>query len=146
MSKQSHQKPFIVKATLAGVLSGILLGVFMKGIERVTEVKVYTLLLNIDYIPIINRIAFPEIIEFLFHIIISILLSIILLMIIRYKRLNPKKVISFVLLVSIVVGLLLFPTTALSERTPDLASISALIYWLIGHALYGAVLGVLLRR
>jgi len=40
---------FVVKGSIAGVLSGILLGLFLKTIEIRWNIKVYTLLLNIDY-------------------------------------------------------------------------------------------------
>ena len=37
-----------------------------------TGYKVYTLLLNIDYIPILNEFKFPEVVEVIFHLIVSV--------------------------------------------------------------------------
>ena len=137
----------IQKAGLYGLLSGIFLAVFFKIIERATHLKVYTLLLNVDYIPVINQYHFPEIIEVAFHLVISILLSISLAFVLYSKRASRRKtIISWCTAVCLLIGLLLFPTTALSDRTPPITSMPALSYWLVGHGLYGVMLGCLFAR
>ena len=37
---------------IIGLISGALLGLFLKWMQAITEIKVYTLLLNVDFIPI----------------------------------------------------------------------------------------------
>lgn len=136
----------LVKATFAGVISGIVLGLFLKAIEQLTSLKVYTLLLNIDYIPLLNRMSLPEILEFTLHLIISILMSICLSIYLQSRHWSPGKNIYSVMIVSLIVAVILYSTTTLSERTPEITDIPALFVWLLGHAIYGWILGWLLRK
>jgi len=78
------------KSVLYGIVSGIVLTIFMKMIEQLTLYKVYTLLLNVDYIPILNRYQFSEIIEVGFHIAISIVLSLSLYLLIIYLKMVSR--------------------------------------------------------
>ena len=106
--------------------------------------KVYTLLLNVDYIPFVNQFNFPEIVEVSFHLIVSIVLSVCLSIFIAYLKIElPNKVLLFYTGISFLIGLLLFPTTALSTRTPPITSIPSLTYWLAGHVLFGLILAIL---
>jgi len=133
------------KSVLYGIVSGILLTIILKLIESLTLYKVYTLLLNVDYIPILNQYEFPELIEVGFHLIVSIVLSICLyLLIIKTNIISRNKIIFLSTSVCIFIGIAIFPTTALSNRTPSITSIPAILYWLAGHALYGYALGYLL--
>ncbi|KZO00034.1 hypothetical protein ACP2W0_02330 [Pseudobacillus badius] len=137
----------IAKAGWYGLIAGIILSIVFKLIEQITQVKVYTLLLNVDYIPIINRYYFPEIIEVSFHLVVSILLSMVLLAVLQHERVTTGgHILAWCTAICTLIGLLLFPTTALSDRTPAVTSIPALSYWLAGHALYGLVLGFLFKR
>jgi hypothetical protein len=134
----------LTKAAFAGILAGLVLGLLFKSIEQLTSLKVYTLLLNVDYIPLLNRINLSETMELILHLVISILLSMALAIYLRLKRLSQSRNIYFVIAVSLLIGLMLYPTTVLSERTPELTNIAAGLVWLIGHALYGWLLGLLL--
>lgn len=135
----------IRKSILYGVVSGILLTIILKLIEILTLYKVYTLLLNVDYIPFINQFAFPEIIEVSFHIIVSIILSVCLYILITYLKITSEKKILYLCTgFCIFVGAALFPTTSFSDRTPAITSLPSLFYWIAGHAIYGYSLGVLL--
>jgi hypothetical protein len=119
---------------VAGLISGVVLGLFLKAVQEYTEEKVYILLLNVDYIPMLNRIKYPEAVEFAIHLLISILLSMIL-------GARPRSK-AFFILAGMVIGIVLYPTTLLSNRTPELMDFQAIFYWLVGHALYGYVLSV----
>ena len=46
------------------LIAGIFLGFFMKWLQDVTGYKVYTLLMNVDYIPILKEYIFPAWVEF----------------------------------------------------------------------------------
>lgn len=129
-----------VKGVFAGLLSGLFLGLFLKMIELSTGVKVYTLLLNVDYFPILKNYHFPESIEFVFHLIISVLLAVSLLFIINKYRWKRTQIITRTLFITFSIGVLLYPTTALSVRTPELTSVSAIFFWLLGNLLYGLIL------
>lgn len=92
-----------------GMLSGIFLGLFLKMIEISTDIKVYTLLLNVDYFPILKNYNFPESIEFVFHLIISGILAVCLFFIINKYRWKRTQIITrtLLLLVHLLYGLML---------------------------------------
>jgi len=133
-------------ALLAGLISGIALGLLLKLMEEVTQKKVYTLLLNVDYIPLLKEYKFSEVIEFSFHLLISVILSILLFLFLRQKNWAAKHNMYFVIIVSLIIAILLYPTTTFSQRTPALSDWAAIFYWLLAHLLYGSILGVLLRK
>ncbi|MBT2703295.1 hypothetical protein J7E34_08345 [Chryseobacterium sp. ISL-80] len=128
------------------MVSGIALGLFLKLIQFLTNLKVYTLLLNVDYVPILKNIQLPEIIEFGLHLVISIMLAFILNLYIKRKRLRKEAIHRFVLRVSLIVGLLLYPTTLLSERTPSITDAYAFVMWMAGHWIYGIILARILSH
>lgn len=140
------EKRQVSKAILAGLISGVFLGLFLKVVEITTSIKVYTLLLNVDYVPILQHYKLSEIIEFSIHLFISVVISISLLFFFNKKNLPTIKRILIVILFSFVIGVLLYPTTALSNRTPSLTNLPAFGYWLLGHSLYGGLLGFLLKN
>lgn len=130
-----------------GVISGLFLAALLKLVELTTRLKVYTLLLNVDYIPFVNTVAFPELIELVFHLIVSIALAVSLYLLIIYRKIqNEKQLILICTAVCFIIGAALFPTTAFSDRTPVSTSMPSFAYWIAGHILYGYLLGVLFAR
>jgi hypothetical protein len=136
----------IGKATLAGIVSGIFLGLILKLVEYVTGLKVYTLLLNVDYVPVLRNYETTELGEFVLHLMISIMLALTLQSYLQTKEWDMSKKKKFITLLSIAVGIILYPTTMLSERTPELTNIYAFLSWIIAHAVYGKVLAYILER
>lgn len=135
------------KAIIPGIVSGLFLAVFFKLIEKITNLKVYALLLNVDYIPYLQDFSFPEVIEVLFHIIVSIVLVACLsLLFTCLKVVDKRKIIFWSSILCLGIGLALFPTTSFSDRTPELFSLPSLLFWLIGHLGYGWLVGVLIYR
>jgi hypothetical protein len=134
------------KSLMAGTVSGIFLGLILKAVEFLTDLKVYTLLLNVDYIPILNQVSLHESIEFGIHLVISIFLSLFLALFLTKQSWRPKTKFLFVFYISILIGMLLYPTTTLSPRTPALTNFAAISYWMVGHAMYGGILAVLLKN
>jgi len=135
------------RAVLHGLISGLFLAALLKIIEHITQFKVYTLLLNVDYIPYIKTFVFPEYIEVGFHLIVSIVLSIYLyLLIINRKISSRKKIIILCTFVCFIIGAALFPTTTFSDRTPAFTSIPSFSYWIIGHIMYGCLMGIMFAR
>ena len=135
------------RAVLYGLISGLFLAVLLNIIEHITRFKVYTLLVNVDYIPYIKTFVFPELVEVGFHLIVSIALSICLyLLIIKRKISTRKKIIILCIFVCFIIGVALFPTTTFSDRTPAITSIPSFSYWIIGHIMYGYLMGMLFAR
>lgn len=128
---------------IIGVLTSFVLGLFLKVLEVITNLKVYTLLLNIDFIPILGDINFPEWIEFSFHIIISIILAFIFNYYVVKNRWNWQSILFNVSLSNMLIGLLIYPITLLSDRTPPLLSVFALNFWLVSHLIYGISMSLL---
>lgn len=135
----------ILLSSIYGLIGGFVLTFLFKWLESVTGEKVYIFLLNIDYIPIIGNIAFPEWIEVAFHLVVSIAVALGFYIMYQLRPHWKKRAIVLCSIVSVVIGIALFPTTALSDRTPDITNGLALFYWLAGHAIFGAVLGVFFK-
>lgn len=136
----------LLKGTIIGVFSGVLLGVLFKWIEKIADLKVYTLLLNVDYLDFITNLNLNEFGDFSLHLIVSIILVIAIMILIQIKKWNAKQIVWHVIWINALIGILLYPmTTVLSDRTPDLFDIGAFSWWTIGHVLYGIVLGVILK-
>lgn len=127
---------------IAGTISGIVLGFLLKIIEACTGVLVYTLLLNIDFIPVIGSYKWPEFMEFTFHVIISLIIGVVY-SIISYRYLHKRKVaqLIFSYLLTLPTVFLYFPLTYLAEKpTPPLMDLVAIAYWTLGHIVYATVL------
>lgn len=131
-------------AAAAGAGAGLLLGLYMKAVQQLTGQTVYTLLLNVDYIPLLNELALSELWEFALHLFVSALVGIGLALFFRIVRWPSVRQTYSAMAVSLLIGLVLFPTTLLSDRTPSIGSGAAWTWWLVGHAVYGWVLGELL--
>jgi len=135
------------RAILYGLISGLFLAALLKIIEHITRFKVYTLLLNVDYIPYIKKFVFPELIDVGFHLIVSIVLSICLYLLISNRKISSrKKIITLCTFVCFIIGVALFPTTTFSDRTPAFTSIPSFSYWMIGHIMYGYIMGIFFAR
>lgn len=128
----------------ASLIAGIVLTLFLKVVEWLTAESVYTLLLNVDYIPVLKRYTFSEWIEVTFHLIVSVIVGFCFYVFFQKMQIHvAKKQITYTICCSVLIGLCLFPTTEFSLRTPKVTDVDALLYWLIGHALFGYVFGSL---
>lgn len=134
----------LLKGTGAGILGGIALGLFLKLCEWLTGIRVYTLLLNVDYVSILDSFEFTEIGDFILHLIVSVPLAIFLFWLAAHRNWQSRVIWKMVWL-CMLIGLLLYPLTVLSDRTPALDFFPAVLLWLAGHAVYGGVLGVMFR-
>lgn len=131
----------------ASIIAGVVLTLFLKLVQFMTTERVYTLLLNVDYLPVLKNYIFPEWIEVGFHLVVSVAVGICFYIFFNKKKIDePQKQLMYTVCCSLLIGLVLFPTTYFSLRTPSIKSGTALFYWLIGHALFGYVLGLLLVR
>lgn len=125
---------------LAGVLTGVVMGFVLKAVETFTDVKVYTLLLNVDFVPFLPQ-PLPEWIEFGLHLIVSVIIAIVYLFLLNRFTLVAKRPILFGLIAGCFAIPTFIPLTLLSERTPAIDDMAALFWWIAGHLLYGWLLG-----
>ncbi|WP_173916969.1 hypothetical protein [Halobacillus sp. Marseille-Q1614] len=125
-----------------GTASGLALGFYMWIIESLTEIKIYTLLMNVDFIPVIGDIDWPVFIEWLFHMIISWGIGIFYCFLLRNRQTNTVRLqwmAAYVL--SAIAASTYFPLTILAiKETPSVTNIAAISFWLAGHILYATIL------
>lgn len=127
-----------------GMISGIVLALFLKIIELITANQVYYLLFDTSYIPILNELYPIWLIEVTFHFTTCVISIIALYYLLRYIQLE-KSIITYVFVIGIGSGLLYF-LTLLSEKTPHITDIATWIYWIVGHALFSLTAGYLIRK
>ncbi|WP_078550646.1 hypothetical protein [Litchfieldia alkalitelluris] len=127
---------------MPGLISGITLGVFLNFVEILTEKQVYRLLLNVDFIPIINKMNYPEMVEFIFHLIISLAIGILLHYIIVVLRLSSRRALySASFLITVPTIFLYFPLSLVSyQPITQYNDVYAFTLWTIGHLVYWLVL------
>ncbi|WP_348519848.1 hypothetical protein [Bacillus sp. 165] len=127
------------RGLFTGLFSGILLGFILKIMETLSSIKVYRLLLNIDFIPFIGSVDWPEYAEFMFHLLVSLCIGITFVYMVEYIWKGNQYLLSFLLTVSAV--FLYFPLTILAiEETPAPTNIPAFLLWTGGHAVYALCL------
>lgn len=132
-----------------GVISGVILGLILKVVEKQTNLLVYTLLLNVDFIPIIGSVKWTETIEFLFHIVISIMISITFVFLVDKLQISHsfKKLLGLSLLISLPTFPLFFILSMLAIKdVPTITDWYAFTYWTISHLIYVILLPVLYSK
>ncbi|NGZ75155.1 hypothetical protein GYN08_07480 [Saccharibacillus sp. VR-M41] len=132
-----------------GLAAGTALGLILKAVQSLSGHRVYRLLLNADYVPVLKNFRLSEWTEFVIHLIISVVLCVVLGLLWerRAKRSLPSagRMTGITALIGGAIGLLLYPTTLLSRGgTPPIDSLPAWLWWLGVHLLYGAAVGLLL--
>ncbi|WP_440117440.1 hypothetical protein [Paenibacillus sp. QZ-Y1] len=136
-SRSSNTSLPWISGILTGILSGIVLGFFLKMIQEYSGEKVYTLLLNIDFVPGLPP-TLPEFIEFTLHLLVSVVIGIFYMWWVRHSGRPMFKGV----LLGAVSSLLYIPLSQLSSRVPDLYDVTAILYWVVGHLIFGIVLGL----
>jgi hypothetical protein len=133
-----------IKGTGIGVVSGTILGLLLKLLQTVTGIKVYTLLLNVDFIPYVGIIHWPEWIEFIFHLLVSCLIGIVYVMLINLFKLKGISVWLVSLALTLPAFFLYFPLSSLAIKdVPAPHNVTAILLWLFGHLIYGASIPLL---
>jgi hypothetical protein len=130
----------------AGFVGGIILGFFLRFIELGTGSKVYTLLLNIDFVPgVKTRLAEP--IEFAIHLAVSLVIGLLFMWwiergVARFANLPTRMFhpLAGSILFGLAPILLFVPLTLSSDRVPAITDMVALGWWSLGHLIYALVL------
>lgn len=132
-----------LKALLLGSISGFVLGLMFKWIETNMKIKIYTLLLNIDFIPLIGKRNWGEPMEFIFHILFSCLVCFTYVFIIEVKKVTQlKSYIYWAIVVTFPTVPLYFPLSSLAiKNVPASHDLHSFLFWGIGHIIYALVLG-----
>lgn len=127
----------IKKGAAIGILSGFVLGLFLKWVESFSSIKVYTLLLNIDFIPVLGDYIWPEWVEFFFHLIISVLIGIIFIILLSKTNNTFKRRMVYSFFLTFPTIFLYFPLSILAIKdVPSISNMAAFSWWSAGHLLY----------
>lgn len=127
-----------------GIVTGTIFGLLLKIIQGISGKKVYTLLLNVDYIPWFRDREFSEFVEFSFHLAVSILVVILLYGLFKRMSIAYKK--APYIFSSGFIAFMLFATTSFSLRTPDVLDAAAFGWWFIAHLIYGWLVGWCIQK
>ncbi|MFC0214435.1 hypothetical protein ACFFK0_18555 [Paenibacillus chartarius] len=120
----------------SGLAAGTALGLFLKLAQAWSGARVYTLLLNVDFIPLLAR-PLPEWVEFALHLGFAAALGAVFARLMRRRRWP----LFWGALLGIAAIPLYVPLSLLSERVPELDDRIAWLWWSAGHMLFGLTLG-----
>lgn len=134
----------LLRLTIFGFLSGLILLIFLKIIQILTGNDAYNLLSNFDYIPYLNTLRPEWLFGYLFHFLTSILSLVVLFYFLKIFRLQSQGFI-YITVFSLG-GAALFFLTALSPQPPAYDDVVAWIYWTLGHFIFGLINAILIRK
>ncbi len=130
---------------VAGIVSGLALGAFLKATQAATGSKVYTLLLNVDFVPFLPQ-PLPEWFEFALHLLFSIGIALVYTAVVTRFPATRRRAFALGVAAGLAAAPLYFPLAALSDRVPAIDDLEAFFWWTAGHLLYGILLGLLGRK
>ncbi|MFD7525276.1 hypothetical protein [Paenibacillus chitinolyticus] len=126
-----------------GLVPGAILALFFKAVEYFAGSRVYTLLLNVDFIPGLGGDQ-PEWFELTLHLAVSVIIG--FLYAILLGRTEKPWLPGILLGISPIPLFVPLTQLAVSAKTPVLSDVTAMIWWIAGHLLYGVILAVLGAR
>ncbi|WP_404462100.1 hypothetical protein [Sutcliffiella horikoshii] len=138
----------ILRGAFTGLISGILMGVFIKALEVLSGKKIYVLLLNVDFIPGFKNADLSELTEFSLHLIVAMLIGIMFAFIVEHFQLFDKRR-QYLLAIGITFPtiLLYFPLTILAiKETPEPTDAIAILLWSIGHLAFAVLLPIFYKK
>ncbi|MFC3418569.1 hypothetical protein ACFOLA_03655 [Salinicoccus hispanicus] len=132
-----------LKLVLAGAVSGVVFTLIMKLIRLTTGNKADVLFYNIDYIPILKKWSDSRVLGILFHYFFCMASAVMMhLLLIPFEY---EMEIRAYIIVSTVGGSILYFLTRLSKTPPASDDHMAWLYWTLGHAIFGACVGLMIH-
>ena len=137
----------LLKGIWIGFWSGLILGLLLKWIQSVTGEQVYTLLLNVDFIPIIGNVQWSEVTEFIFHMSISLIIGVVFVYISKRRNYSFGQLVIISLLISVPFPFLFFLLSwlAVEANVPATTDWGAFLYWVFAHLTYSLLLPILYK-
>ncbi|MET3728884.1 putative outer membrane lipoprotein [Fictibacillus halophilus] len=128
---------------LFGTIAGILLACFFYILEVLFEIKLYTFLLNIDFLPLPDSVLYNEPFQFVLHIIIAIFLIAFVDVICKVYS-HPYQI---SLIINGIMSFTFFPLYYLAVEKPFSAPLTLpFLIWLIGHILFAIIIAFFVKR
>ncbi|WP_245827539.1 hypothetical protein [Paenisporosarcina indica] len=126
-----------------------MMGLLLKLCESITEINVYTLLLNVDFIPLIGHIDWVEPIEFLFHLLISIVIAFIFIISVEFLQFRGQFpslwFLSFIICLP-AIGSYFILSDLSNKEVPQWDDWLAFTYWCVAHVFYMWLLPLLYKK
>ncbi|MGD6779040.1 hypothetical protein ACQCT3_04980 [Sutcliffiella horikoshii] len=134
----------IRRGAFTGLISGILMGVFIKALEILSGKKIYVLLLNVDFIPGFKNANLSELAEFFLHLIVAVMIGIMFAFIVeRFQLFDKRRQYLVAIGITSPTILLYFPLTILAiKETPAPTDVIAILLWSIGHLAFAVFLPI----
>lgn len=133
-----------LKLTSIGIFGGIVLMLVLKIVMYFTGNTAYILLFNFDYVPIINKLRPVWFFGYVFHFVTCIVSVIALFYLLKIKSWQLK-LLPYIAVYTIGGGALFF-LTSLSPKPPAADDVMAWMYWTLAHAIFGYVVGSLVKK
>lgn len=102
------------------------------------------LLFNIEYVPLLKYVDQVKGMGYLFHYVFCIVSVLALYYILMFIR-EEKNMLAYIVIFTLG-SAILYSLTGLTDIPPSITDYIAWFYWTLGHALYGIVVGYLIRR
>lgn|SRR5690554_1512595 len=137
----------MVKAVLwilIGLISGLVLAIFLKIPQLLWQVDAYNLLFEVSYIPLLNQMRPVWLIQGIFHFATCIFSLCILYYLLAYFK-KEMQLVYYIVIVGIGSTLLYF-LTLLPDNTPPITDYVAWSFWTIGHVLFSLTGWYLIRE
>lgn len=134
----------VLKLTIIGLFAGFVLALALKIVIAITGNTAYVLLFNFDYIPVVKNLKPVWLFGYVFHYL-TCIISVIALFYILKTWSWQKAIFPYILVYTIGGGALFF-LTALSDQPPAVNDVMAWVYWTMAHALFGYVVGILVKK
>lgn len=132
----------LLKLTCIALIAGIVLIMVLKLVLITTGNTAYILLFNFDYISVIKKLEPVWLFGYIFHFVTCILSVIALFYVVNIFQ---TRILLYVLVYAFGGGGLFF-LTALSEQPPEANDRLAWVFWTSGHAIFGYVVGILIKK
>ncbi|MGD7051860.1 hypothetical protein [Sutcliffiella horikoshii] len=138
----------IRRGAFTGLISGILMGVFIKALEILSGKKIYVLLLNVDFIPGFKNANLSELAEFFLHLIVAVMIGIMFAFIVeRFLLFDKRRQYLVAIGITSPTILLYFPLTILAiKETPAPTDVIAILLWSIGHLAFAVFLPIFYKQ
>lgn len=134
----------LLKLIAIGFIAGSVLSLVLKIVMLLSGNTAYVLLFNFDYIPVVKDLKPIWLFGYIFHYLTCVVSVIALFYILKSWTL--QKTIWPYILVYCVGGGALFFLTALSDQPPAANDFMAWMYWTLAHAVFGYVVGLMVRK
>ena len=137
----------LLKGVWIGFWSGLILGLLLKWIQSVTGERVYTLLLNVDFIPVIGAVQWSEVTEFVFHLIIALIIGIVYVYLAKRRNYPFSQLMIISMLLSVPLPFLFFILSwlAVDADVPAPNDWEAFLYWIFAHLTFALLLPILYK-